>query len=177
MQTETPATVHVFEAAGLGKAPFKFIGLETSNDREAVNMERKNAGQIYTTNFCTSCDYCSQSIQNAYCVESSDGKRFKVGCDCIKKTGDKGLKKIISEIESKKRRIAKADKRLAIVHYENRLIDAFKAGQIGNLKELPSPIANRTEDTAFDYISWCIQYGRMGSTAIRLLKAALPEVR
>ncbi len=74
----TVATQHIFEAAGLGLAPFRFVGIETDADRAAVQREREASGMCFTTNHCTSCDYCSQAIRNAYVIQSADGKRFKV---------------------------------------------------------------------------------------------------
>lgn len=64
------------------------------------------------------------------------------------------------------------------IRHENALVTAFKAGQFGNLKNLPHPIPSLAgEKTAFDYVTWCIQYGRMGQTAVKLLEQALPEVK
>ena len=101
--------IHVFEQAGLGLAPFRFVGLENNNDRAAINSERRANGQIYTTNYCTSCDYCSTAICDAYYLESADGKQFKVGCDCVLKTGDAGLINIVKKLSAK----AATDKRHA----------------------------------------------------------------
>src|SRR4051812_20413369 len=57
--------VHKFEAAGLGKFPYKFLGM----------YEAGGHG--------TSCDYCGTHIRYVYMVGSSDSKKFKTGCDCI----------------------------------------------------------------------------------------------
>ena len=92
--------LHPFEAAGLGRAPFRVVRLETREDRASDNAERKSAGKMYTDNHCTSCDYCSTAIYNAYHIRSADGRTFKVGCDC--------LKKVDAKLESSAKRIARA---------------------------------------------------------------------
>jgi hypothetical protein len=68
---------HPFEKAGLGKAPFRCIGVEemvfTMPDGES-----KAGG---------ACQYCGTGIRWAYQIKSSDGAHFHVGCDCVEKTG------------------------------------------------------------------------------------------
>lgn len=59
--------VHPFELAGLGRGPFS---LEDVFDAGCVNAE---------------CDYCSTAIRYQFWCLSHDGKRFKVGVDCIRK--------------------------------------------------------------------------------------------
>jgi hypothetical protein len=96
---DTQTIYHVFEKAGLGKAPFRLVAVQTNADRAAINRERESNGLMYTTNYCTSCDFCGTAIVNAYILESADGKRFKVGCDCVLKTGDKGLVDTVKRAE------------------------------------------------------------------------------
>lgn len=74
--------IHVFERAGLGKAPFYF-------------------DHYFESKFCalpgapvlpgSSCDFCGTAIMACFMIRSSDGNRFKVGCDCVAKTDDAGL--------------------------------------------------------------------------------------
>lgn len=61
---------HIFTEAGLGKAPFKVIGYE----------ERP-----------TGCAFCGRGIKKVSIVKSSDGIVSSIGCECVKKSGDKGL--------------------------------------------------------------------------------------
>lgn len=95
MTNETPIAgkIHRFEAAGLGKAPFVCIGMheEATNDGDCIRA----AG---------TCDYCGTGIRYCFDIRSADGRCFKVGCDCVDKTGDAGLRRQVSEIktESKK---------------------------------------------------------------------------
>lgn len=74
--------VHVFEKSGLGKAPFVYAGFFQG---------KAHADEFTGSQGCTACAYCSTGITNCFKIESSDGKQFIVGSECVKKTGDKGL--------------------------------------------------------------------------------------
>jgi hypothetical protein len=85
MKTENAADVgkHAFEIAGLGLAPFRFVGM--SENVISYPDGTQQAGG--------SCDYCSTGIRFECVIVSKDGKRSKVGCNCIAKVGDAGLLK------------------------------------------------------------------------------------
>ena len=72
---------HAFELAGLGLAPFRFVGMR-ENAMALPDGSTKAAG---------SCDYCGTGIRYEFSILSADGKRSVVGCDCINKVGDAGL--------------------------------------------------------------------------------------
>ncbi len=59
--------MHKWEEAGLGQAPFEFAYVT------------QNAGSR------ASCDYCGTAITYEFWINSHDGRRFKVGCDCVAK--------------------------------------------------------------------------------------------
>lgn len=103
-------TIHKFEAAGLGKAPFKVVGCYESKF-QAVPGDPNCPIQPGT-----SCDYCATGIMIVYRIKSSDGKEFKVGCDCVLKAGDAGLKKQVNRLKTDARHTKEAAK-----------IDAIKA--------------------------------------------------
>ena len=86
MKTENASEVgmHVFERAGLGKAPFRFAGFYVSTYQACADAPVQPG---------TSCDYCGAGLTNVCSVKSADGKQFKVGCDCVAKVGDAGLLK------------------------------------------------------------------------------------
>lgn len=71
------ATVHPFEKAGLGVAPFRCVGVR-ENWFEIPGVMRKPGG---------SCKFCGTGILYEYMIVSSDSKEFVVGCDCVMKTG------------------------------------------------------------------------------------------
>lgn len=70
-------SIHPFEVAGLGIAPFRFVGM-TENVYSAAPGHSQPGG-------C--CDYCSNGIKYECHIVSHDGKRFKVGNDCVLKLG------------------------------------------------------------------------------------------
>lgn len=61
---------HLFERAGMGKAPFRCVGYICRDG---------------------SCNYCGTPNKYAAVVESADGKRHEIGMDCVEKVGDAGL--------------------------------------------------------------------------------------
>jgi hypothetical protein len=165
--------VHRFEEAGLGRAPFRFVGIETANDRAAVQTERASNGMIYTTNYATSCDYCGQGIQNAFQVRSADGKQFKVGCDCIRKTGDAGLIRHVTDEERSKRAKATAARNLAKSQREAALVAAFRAGKCESLHGQPHPKGR--QGTAHDYVAWCVDNRCYGAAILGMIEDSLTK--
>jgi hypothetical protein len=73
----TTSTVHPFERAGLGHAPYRCYGCR-ENRFEMPGFGWKPGG---------SCDYCGTGILYEYVIKSADGVEFVVGCDCVNKTG------------------------------------------------------------------------------------------
>lgn len=68
------ATVHQFEYAKLGKAPYQYLGIQRA---------------------CASCEFCNTPISYKFYLKGADGKVFFVGSDCIEKSGDAGLIRVI----------------------------------------------------------------------------------
>ena len=78
---ETIAKIHKWEAAGLGKGPFRCIGCEEKTYQACQGAPIQPGG---------SCDYCGMGIRYCFTILSADGKRFKVGSSCVLKTNAKG---------------------------------------------------------------------------------------
>lgn len=70
------AILHPFEEAGLGHAPFRFVGFEV----------RKFSPVPGITLPGSSCAYCGQAIVNCCTVRDADGRHFIVGPDCVRRT-------------------------------------------------------------------------------------------
>lgn len=111
---------HVFELSNLGTAPFQVIGFIDMPARgllgtnpSAYNNHMREAGQIARAFGVRlgSCDHCGTGIINHFVIQSSDGVRFVVGCDCVMKTGDAGLVSEIKRIRSERARLRRAEKR------------------------------------------------------------------
>lgn len=76
------AHVHAFERAGLGLAPFRFVGLEHRTYKASPDAPTQPGG---------SCDFCGTGISFFCWIKSADGKTFKVGQDCVRRVDDKPL--------------------------------------------------------------------------------------
>ena len=83
---------HVFEQAGLGQAPYQFLRCVQSS---------------------SSCQFCGTKIMYRYYLQSKDGNEFFVGSDCILKSGDQGLTKVVKDYKAQKRAELKETMRLA----------------------------------------------------------------
>lgn len=113
--TDELNTLHPFEESGLGKAPFRCTGWEhrVGPIKLSCGMEVGSPGQPMGT-----CDFCGNGIAVCMQIVSADGKRFEVGCDCVKKLERKDNKladaaqRIRAEVR-KKHRLALAAKRRA----------------------------------------------------------------
>ena len=157
--TTTKPTIHTFEAANLGKAPFKCV--RRMEIVHCIPGEAPRAGG--------SCDYCGTGIRYAYVIRDAVGAEFKVGSECVRKTGDRGLTRIVDEHEAADRR-AKADVK---AEKDRRFIlaAAFLAGVNETaLRAIPhsKPWAAATNLSFFNEIEWMIYHA---GTAGRLKTA------
>ncbi len=114
MSQQRPLTVHRFEAAGLGKAPFELVGFTEEKFVAAPGCPAQPGG---------TCDFCGNAIMNVFYVRSADGRRFKVGCDCVLKVDDAGLKRQVNNIK----REAQGKRDDARIEAAFRLLDSNQA--------------------------------------------------
>lgn len=73
---------HPFERSGFGTAPYRCIGYHVSKFQACPEAPVQPG---------SSCDVCGTGIMHVYRIRSSEGVEFKVGCDCVQKTGDTAL--------------------------------------------------------------------------------------
>jgi len=113
--SESSEAVHPWEKAGLGKAPFRWLGVRhlvgplRFAQADGTTLEIGAPGQPMG-----SCAFCSQGIAECHSIKSADGKTFTVGCDCVRRVsepGDPVLTK--AEAAAKKLRNGKARARSA----------------------------------------------------------------
>ena len=146
--------IHKFEAAGLGKAPFVFTGME----------EKAHNNGDGTTKAGASCDYCSTSIRYVFWCRSADGKAFGVGCDCIRKVGDSSLVRMISQAERELK-----DKKNKIIRERKKAnkIERLKAAR-ENLSSVSGLLASKPHPnkyfadqgkTLLEYVRWNLDNG------------------
>jgi hypothetical protein len=140
--------VHLFELSGLGTAPFRFSAL-TKNEKGC------------------SCDYCGHFIKNECWIIDSQGNRFKVGTDCVAKTGDAGL---ISKLSLEKPRQRAEKKRSEIKAHVEKIHQAERQRNGGKTNyemftELSATVKSLASTTREEIVQKSSQY-------IDLLKAA-----
>ena len=171
--TEAAASVHPFERAKLGQAPFRCVGYESTADREAANSHRRAHGQTYTTNMCGgTCEYCGTAIWDVYIIESADGRRFKVGSDCVTKTGQKALIARVKRKVDAKKRAAKAAKIAA--ELKAYLADETTRAILAAVEYSPAGPAHPAQ-TLLERAEWMSRYaGAAGrARAVKSIKSAL----
>lgn len=82
MKSDNHVGTHVFELAGLGKAPFRLIGVEYKHYQACAGAPVQPGGN---------CAYCGTGIIECLVIKSADDRTFIVGSDCVRKTGDAGI--------------------------------------------------------------------------------------
>ena len=155
------SSVHRFELAGLGKGPFRFTGKVTEKIYQSCQGAPVQPG--------SNCDYCGTSIKFEFWCSSACGKEFKVGCDCIHKSGDRGLIQQISAAERKLRDVKNA---AAKERKNARLVARVAAAKellptvAGTLASKPHPSKWFADEgrTLLDYVKWCFE-NRAGDKA------------
>jgi len=114
MANEKQVLTHKWQSLGLGDAPFKMVGLYTlpSTDLAEKNPSAYNAqlNAMPRGYGIGSCGVCGMGLTNNYLINSADGKKFAVGCDCVGKTNDS---KLISETHAKKLKVAREKAQIA----------------------------------------------------------------
>ena len=88
--------LHPFERAGLARAPYRFVRAYTSKFQACQGAPVQPG---------SSCDYCATGIMLVYVLRGSDGREFKVGCDCVQKMCRKG-ERVLTDVEKAARKHA-----------------------------------------------------------------------
>lgn len=121
----TDTAIHCFEKAGLGKAPFRCVGIASipsASMAEHNPVAYNNAMAMLPRDLgCGTCNYCGIAIMHNCIILSADGRRFVVGSDCVARTGDAGLIQVVRKERAKvlregrevKRRLKRADREAA----------------------------------------------------------------
>src|SRR5688572_901771 len=74
-------TIHPFEKAGLGLAPFRFTGMSKNVISHGDGITQPGG----------TCDFCGEGIMWECYIRAADGKIFKVGNVCVAKTNDPSI--------------------------------------------------------------------------------------
>ena len=176
----TTHKIHPFTKSGLGEAPFRFVGMteqrgpiKVTDPKTGVTFECGSPGQPMG-----SCDHCGTGIAFCYAIESADGKRSVVGCDCILKLAlDSNARScvdaaLIREVKAEKRKLDRAARQRRAAEKLARL-EALMADTAvrATLAAMPHPSAWAAEkgETGLDHAEWMLR--RCGDAGrARLLK-------
>lgn len=143
--TPPPAGTHPFERAGLGRAPFRFIGMTREVYQACADAPMQPGA---------ACEYCGQGIMYVCMIEDATGRKFKVGSDCVEKTyghgssiqnkAEQDRKRL--EAEAKARRLAERVERAKAILIEHPRL----------LTDEPHPYAasNQSHWTLRDRVEW-----------------------
>ena len=147
-------TTHVFEAKGLGTAPFECVQVQSSS---VVH---------------TSCRYCGKGIANVFVIRDANGNLFHVGSDCVKRTGDKGLIDTVKREAARRRREATTVKREATIKELHTLVQTPRIRK--SLAALPHPLPYFAGkgDTKLDHVEFLI-----ANSSDKTRKALLKELK
>lgn len=172
-----PSTVHPWERAGLGKAPFAYLGV--SESRGPIRIQNTDGTETIIGSEgqpMGSCAYCLQGIAECHHVRSSDGKKFTVGCDCIRRVygDDRAPLRAKAEAASRKLRNkaakARRDAKATSVQGELEALLADEATR-AKLAALPGP----KRGTLLERAEWFLHHAGAAGRARMLteIKAAL----
>lgn len=142
----TQQMIHIFEAANLGKGPFRLSHVTSEGGH---------------------CEFCGTPIVWRFYISGADERVFFVGSDCVMKTDDAGLKRIV-EIEVRKRLTEQRHKREALKIDElMSLLEKHKEV----LAAKPHPWASYSSrgKTLLDFINGGLRYGGTAQK-LKLLK-------
>jgi hypothetical protein len=110
----------------------------------------------------SSCDYCGTCIRYEFWVQSADGNRFKVGCDCIHKTDDAGL---IRQISAAERKLRDAKNKAAKERKKDRIAIRLAAA-LEKLPTIRGALAGQRHPNSYmadqgksmlDYLNFCLE--------------------
>lgn len=165
----SPAELHAFERAGLGKAPFRFTGV------------RKNLfvipGCPDATKPGSSCDLCGTPMTYEFWISSSDGKSFKVGSECVAKTGDAGLRRVVdTKVAQMKRESTHKSQDERAARAVSLLSDEQSRTALSSLPHPNAFIASKGR-TLLDWAEWNMSHaGRAGKVKVeKTIRAALSQ--
>lgn len=144
VQPPTVPTKHVFESALLGKAPYRFLGV---------------------TRQASSCQYCNTPIIFKFWLESADDKRFFVGSDCIFKSGDADLRRVVEPIVKQHQKELRDERERGYIAK----FDAYLTSHPNHWKSISGPHPFRwmaqQGKTLGDYQEYCYRHSGQANKA------------
>lgn len=178
---ERAASVHVFENAGLGKAPFRLIDVVERRGPYPVG-EPHNGVQGYVGapgQPVGCCSFCKTGIAQCCVIRSADGKVFDVGNECVKRTGDLGLIKASKPIMAKLARDARHKNEAESIAWAVNELQRDEV--IAKLAALPHPTEWRAKngESKLQWATWFMQTRGVGNAGkmkvVRAIRALSKE--
>ncbi len=165
METET--TLHPFQRAGLGLAPFRYVGMREQDllyGEVILNRaEFEQTGIAMTTKPGGTCAYCGTYIVNMFNVKSADGKVFHVGSDCILKTYGKDhpiARKVTKAVAARTKARIAARKDAQIAQAAEMLTRENVRAVLGNLPH-PTPCLARKGETLLGWAEYVMKVANL----------------
>lgn len=106
---------HEWELAGVGKAPFTVKGVAELPDPSLAEYNPagyQNALAMLPRGYgLGTCYVCGRPLKINFLIQDADGKKFVVGSECVKKSGDAGMVKKMDYFRRKRNRELAAARR------------------------------------------------------------------
>jgi hypothetical protein len=160
--------MHVFESAGLGVAPFRFVRIE---------IRRFSPAQGAPSRPGSSCQYCGEPISECCIIKDASGREFRVGNVCVGKTGDLGL---IDPIKKEVNRLRREARRARVAEMTSQAIQRLTDEDTATeLRAYPHPNQHFANEgrTLYDWANWMLQFASdKGRTeAAKVVLSTLPH--
>ena len=159
--TESESTLHPFERAGLGKAPFRFVGFEAQDlcyGQAILNREEyQRTGILVTTAPGGSCAFCGTYIVQMCRIGSADGKRFHVGTDCVAKAGGTRVAAAVKVAKLRTERSKRAEKATAVSTELTALLADDSVRTVLVNWPHPNDASAKRGASLLDYATWMIR--------------------
>lgn len=108
----TDNIIDKWEIQGLGKGPFRCVGMFKMPNKETATIHDYMAlPQGYGAGCCA---VCGTGLVYNYMINSADGRKFVVGCDCVWKRGDTVVVNEMKKLKRDHEVSAKAAKKAAV---------------------------------------------------------------
>ena len=149
----TTDTIHCFTTAGLGRAPFTYVGCYEDRGPHVTILEggiRREVGAPGQP--MGTCAFCGRGIAICCTIESADGKRSTIGSECIKKYGDAGLQTRVNRARKDFDRARKE----ATAWKSREALAVLIANNAALLASHPHPYIGGK--TWLDYATWCCDH-------------------
>ena len=155
---EQAKCIHPFEAAGLGRAPFRFVGL----DYRVGPIKIAESGGCETLVGSPGqpmgcCKYCGQGIAEICIIEDADRKTFEVGNVCVGKV-DARLGPIVDRQVKKAARLRREERAMKRI---DAAAEALTPEVEAILAQRPHPYTSMAREghTLFGYVSYLFANG------------------